>query len=62
MAIGPRVKGLSNMKFWYVVVMSGYDTLFSRRCQTVQEANALLAEKKEEYKADRNISVTKENY
>lgn len=54
--------GNGKLKYWYVTVMVGYKTLFQKQCQTVGEANALLAEKKEEYKSDRNIMVYKEQF
>lgn len=64
MPIGPRVSGLSNMKFWWVAVMDGYKTLFNQRCMSIDEANALVLAKKEEFdvKNNRNINVYKELY
>jgi hypothetical protein len=50
------------LKEWHVVVMDGYNTLFNRKCFNVAEANKLLAEKKEEYKGNRNIAVFKEQF
>lgn len=49
------------MKFWHVIVMEGYTTIFDRKCLTVGEANELLKQKKEEYPAPR-YAVTKENF
>ena len=49
------------MKFWYVVVMEGYTTVFSRRCMSVKEANELLKQKKEEYPGPK-YAVSKEYY
>ena len=53
--------GLSNMKFWYVNVLEGYKTIYTRKCLTVQEANKLLEEKKAEYPSPQYM-VMKENY
>ena len=51
--------GLSNMKFWHVVVMSGYNTISDTKCLTVQEANKLHEEKKKEYPSPQ-YNVSKE--
>jgi hypothetical protein len=50
-----------NMKTWHVIVAEGYKTLFNKQCLTVEEANKLLKEKKEEYKGS-EYRITKENY
>ena len=52
--------GLSNMKFWHVVVMEGYNTIFDRKCLSVKEANDLYEEKKKEYQGQTKYSVSKE--
>jgi hypothetical protein len=49
------------MKFWHITVMKGYTTVFTRKCFTVAEANALYKAKKEEYPS-KEYSVLKENY
>ena len=54
--------GNGKLKYWYVTVLDGYKTLFQKQCQSVGEANLLLAEKKEEYKGNRNIAVYKEQF
>jgi hypothetical protein len=52
--------GLSNMKFWHVVVMEGYNTIFDRKCLTIQEANMIYDEKKKEYQGQPKFNVSKE--
>ena len=52
---------LSNMKFYYVVVMDGYKLVEQIKCLTVKEANTLLAEKKKEY-SSAQYAVSKEHY
>jgi len=47
--------------WWNVTVMQKYKTIFTKQCLTVQEANALVIEKKKEYPAPQ-YSVTKEWY
>lgn len=45
--------------------MDGYQTLFQKKCLTVQEANELLAEKKAEYPLrteGHDYQVVKENF
>lgn len=54
--------GNGKLKYWYVTCLDGYKTLFQKQCQTVGEANQLLAEKKEEYKDNRNVMVYKEQF
>jgi len=49
------------MKFWHIVVMKGYTTVFTRKCLTVAEANELLKAKKEEYPSP-EYQVTKEHF
>lgn len=54
-----------NMKFWYVIVMNGYETLFQKKCLDVKEANELLKAKKEEYPKNApgfEYQVTKEQF
>ena len=48
------------MKFWHVIVMKGYTTIFDRKCLTVGEANELFKAKKEEYPSP-EYQVSKEN-
>lgn len=53
--------GLSNMKFYYVVVTDGMKTVFTRQCLNAKDANELFAKKKEEFK-DSGFLVLKEHY
>lgn len=46
------------IKYWYVVVMDKYKTVFQKQCLTVGEANDLLKEMKEKY--PKPYYVTKE--
>ena len=50
------------LTYWYVTVMLKYTTIFQKQCETVDEANRLLKEKKEEYKLTPEYYVTKENF
>lgn len=54
--------GNGKLKYWWVTCMLDYKTLFQKQCLDVGEANRLLAEKKEEYKNDRNVVVYKEQF
>lgn len=49
------------MKFWHVVVMEKYKTVFDKQCMSVKEANSLLIEMKEKYKPPQ-YQVTKEEF
>ena len=49
------------MKFWHIVVMKGYTTIFDRKCLTVGEANTLFEEKKKEYPSP-EYQVLKEHF
>ena len=49
------------MKSWHITVMKGYTTVFTRKCLTVAEANALFDEKKKEYPSPEH-QVLKEQY
>lgn len=53
---------LNNMKFWHVIVMQGYKTVFDKKCLDIKEANTVFEEKKKEYQGQPEFNVSKENY
>ena len=62
---GNKMTGLSNMMCWHVVIYDNSkkkgNVLLQQKCFTVDEANKLLAAKKEEFPKP-GYTVTKERF